>query len=286
MFTVFTPTYNRKGTLTRLYNSLVRQNDPELVWLIIDDGSNDGTEELISKFKREKKIKIEYIYKANGGKMSAVNLAHIKCHTEYMVTIDSDDMMNDGFIDRLKGDIIKISSNDNVAGIVYLACNKNNYKEIIGTKLPPDGTICKFYDIYKKYKCKGDKCTVWKTKVLREYSYPVIKGENFIPDSYLMLQISKKYSVITMNFVGTIVEYLDNGYSKNYFELVKKNPKGNMLYFREIYDVEKSFYNIYGYLLFGIYAEVNLKELIKNHPAKIRTIIIYPFVLLISKIRK
>ena len=68
MFTVFTPTYNRKETLTRLYNSLICQNDPELVWLVIDDGSSDDTEKLINKFKKEKKIIIEYIFKENGGK--------------------------------------------------------------------------------------------------------------------------------------------------------------------------------------------------------------------------
>ena len=56
MFTVFTPTYNRKETLTRLYNSLICQNDPELVWLVIDDGSSDDTEKLINKFKKKKKI--------------------------------------------------------------------------------------------------------------------------------------------------------------------------------------------------------------------------------------
>ena len=59
MFTVFTPTYNRKETLTRLYNSLICQNDSELVWLVIDDGSSDDTEKLINKFKKEKKIIIE-----------------------------------------------------------------------------------------------------------------------------------------------------------------------------------------------------------------------------------
>ena len=62
MFTVFTPTYNRKETLTRLYNSLICQNDPELVWLVIDDGSSDDTEKLINKFKKKKKIIIYNIF--------------------------------------------------------------------------------------------------------------------------------------------------------------------------------------------------------------------------------
>lgn len=284
MFTVFTPTYNRKETLTRLYNSLICQNDPELVWLVIDDGSSDDTEKLINKFKKGKKIIIEYIFKENGGKMSAVNIAHQKCHTKYMITIDSDDMMNEGFIDRIKKDIQYVENEKDIAGIVYLASNTNG--NVVGSKLPPDKTICKFYDIYNKYKCSGDKCIVWKSDVLKNYSYPLIDNEKFVPDGYLMLQISKDYSVMTMNYVGTIVEYLDSGYSNNYFELVKRNPKGTMLYYRELYNIDKSLYNIYCYLLFGIYAKVKFSKLLSDHPAKIWIVIMYPCVLILSKIRK
>lgn len=284
MFTVFTPTYNRKKTLKRLYDSLVEQGYSDLVWLVIDDGSSDGTTELINKLKEEKKIIIEYIYKENGGKMSAVNVAHKKCHTKYMITIDSDDMMSTGFIDIVSKNIMSIDGNDNIAGIVYLTSSING--EIIGSKLPPNGTVCKFYDIYGKYGCTGDKCIVWKSEVLKNYLYPLIEGEKFIPDGYLMLQISKKYDVMTMNYSGTIVEYLDTGYSNNYFELVKKNPYGTMLYYREIYEINKSLYNIYGYLLFGIYAKVSFNELLKKHSAKMRIIFMYPCIYLISKIRK
>jgi len=284
MFTVFTPTYNRKKTLTRLYKSLVEQGYPDLVWLIVDDGSTDDTEELINNFKEEGKIIIEYIYKENGGKMSAVNIAHQKCHTKYMITIDSDDMMNEKFIDRINKDIKYIEKDNTIAGIVYLTSNVNN--KIVGSKLPPDKTICKFYDIYKKYKCTGDKCVVWKSKVLKDYSYPLIEGEKFIPDGYLMLQISKKYDIMTMNYIGTIVEYLETGYTNNYFELVKKNPHGTMLYYKEVYNIDKSLYNIYAYILFGIYSKTKLRQLIKEHSSKILVFIMYPLVWIISKIRK
>ena len=54
---VITPTYNRKDTLGKLYNSILNnlQCDIEIEWLIMDDGSTDGTEECIQKFKEEKK---------------------------------------------------------------------------------------------------------------------------------------------------------------------------------------------------------------------------------------
>ena len=56
MITIFTPAYNRKHTLTRLYESLKKQTDKNFEWLIVDDGSTDRTEELIKNFQKESLI--------------------------------------------------------------------------------------------------------------------------------------------------------------------------------------------------------------------------------------
>ena len=45
--TVFTPTYNRKHTIARTYESLYCQSSNDFNWLIIDDGSSDGTREWV-----------------------------------------------------------------------------------------------------------------------------------------------------------------------------------------------------------------------------------------------
>lgn len=48
--TILTPTYNRKELLSKLYESLQLQKDKDFEWLIIDDGSTDGTSEVINQF--------------------------------------------------------------------------------------------------------------------------------------------------------------------------------------------------------------------------------------------
>ena len=45
--TVFTPAYNRAHTLRRAFESLKRQTCKDFEWLIIDDGSSDGTYDLM-----------------------------------------------------------------------------------------------------------------------------------------------------------------------------------------------------------------------------------------------
>ena len=56
--TIFTPTYNRKYLLEKVYNSLKSQINKNFIWLIVDDGSNDGTREFIEKLKLEGIINI------------------------------------------------------------------------------------------------------------------------------------------------------------------------------------------------------------------------------------
>ena len=51
--TVFTPAYNRAKTLPRTYESLKNQSCKEFVWLIVDDGSQDNTRELVQEWQKK-----------------------------------------------------------------------------------------------------------------------------------------------------------------------------------------------------------------------------------------
>ena len=44
LFTIFTPTYNRAHTLHRCFDSLSAQTLRDFEWIVVDDGSTDGTE--------------------------------------------------------------------------------------------------------------------------------------------------------------------------------------------------------------------------------------------------
>ena len=58
MLTVFTPTYNRKEKLGSVYSSLIDQTDKDFIWMIVDDGSADGTRDTVQGWIAENRIRI------------------------------------------------------------------------------------------------------------------------------------------------------------------------------------------------------------------------------------
>jgi glycosyltransferase involved in cell wall biosynthesis len=92
LITVFTPTFNRKELLSKLYIDLQNQTFKDFLWLIIDDGSTDGTNEIVQEWINANIIDIQYIHKENGGKHKAFQLAYQICETKYITDFDDDDI--------------------------------------------------------------------------------------------------------------------------------------------------------------------------------------------------
>ena len=90
---VVIPTYNRKDVLLNAVNSVLNQQKSEFDYEIIisDDGSSDRTSEL---FKRNKNKRIRYFFfKENAGVNVARNRGIAKAKGEYVIFLDSDDVM-------------------------------------------------------------------------------------------------------------------------------------------------------------------------------------------------
>lgn len=228
--TVFTPTYNRKHTINRLYKSLINQSCKRFIWLIIDDGSSDSTDELISSFIKEDIITIKYIYKKNEGKHIAINLGVDMCDTELFFIVDSDDY--------LVKDAIK-----NIICFTNSIEDKNIYCGIAGLKayqdLKPIASIpiddkkkyldANHLEITYKYNVKGDKAEVFFTNVLKKYKFPKFENENFLTECVVWNKMANDgYIIRWFNKIIYIAEYMNDGLTKNSKKLSLANPKGRM----------------------------------------------------------
>ena len=231
-FTVFTPTFNRKELLEKLYKSLQKQTFKDFEWLIVDDGSIDGTGEKVKEFLEESKLDIKYFYKENGGKQRAYNFATDKANGELFICLDSDDeYVENGFETILKY-WEKYEKNGEIAGMGYLSMYPDG--EIIGSSFPEKEMISTQFDIYNKYGVKGDKGLMFRTEIIKKYKFPVFDDEKFITEAVVYNRICEKYKMVYVNEKIEIKEYQEDGLTAKYNNLLLRNPKGQALYHNEI----------------------------------------------------
>ena len=274
MITVFTPTYNRKEELKRLYESLLKQEYKDFEWVVVDDGSTDGTEELVKEFIKDNLIKITYFKQKNQGKNMAHNKGVELAKGEYFVGVDSDCALTVDALSIVNEYREKIKDREDICGLGFLNYNMKT-REFVGSKFPEDEFEETYYNIYNKYKVTGDKELKFKTDIIKKFPFPKIEDEKFVPESLVFNRISKEYKFLFVNKGIINVDYLEDGYSNNYFDLVRRNPRGNMLYYKELYEFDKSLYNVAAYDMFGIYGKKRFKDIINEHPAKLKALIMY-----------
>ena len=223
--TVFTPTYNRAYCLHQVYESLIRQSNQNFCWLIVDDGSNDNTKELVRCWNKDGKIEIIYIFQKNQGMHGAHNTAYANIETELNICIDSDDFLPNNAIALILKKWEAVKEDDSIAGIVGLDADKN--RNIIGTAIPKELKRCTLSGLYQNHGVKGDKKLVYRTDIVKKYPpYPIFKGERFVPLDYLYLLIDQDYHLAPLNEVLIIVDYQLDGSTLNIFKQYRKNPRG------------------------------------------------------------
>lgn len=87
---VILPTYNRANYIKDAIESVLNQTYKSIELLIIDDGSIDNTEEVISPFLKDKRIR--YVKQENSGAAAARNKGLELSKGKYVAFIDSDDI--------------------------------------------------------------------------------------------------------------------------------------------------------------------------------------------------
>ena len=224
LVTVLTPVYNRRETMEKLYQSLLKQTCYQFSWLIIDDGSTDNLREKVIGWKRNNAFRITYYYKENGGKHTALNMGFQMADTELVFIVDSDDILTADAIQQIASTWEKVRSN-HLAGMVFLKGNMNG--EVIGKIFTQEGIV---NDITMRYRnnVEGDKAEVWRTDILQRFQFPVYPGEKFQGENYVWWQIAFQYDMFYVNEIIYLCEYLEGGLSRSGRRLRISCPQGGM----------------------------------------------------------
>ena len=280
-FTVFTPAFNRKSFLTPIYQSLLSQKNRDFEWLIVDDGSEDDTATTVQELINRKEIDIQYYYKENGGKHTAINLGVQKAKGDLFVIVDSDDVLVNNALELLHEQWVAIKDDQAIGGIVGLSSYKTG--KIVGSEFPDKIWDVYFPDIYHKHHLKGDKSVAFKTTVMKQFPFPEKQGINFVFEAVVWHEMAKKHKVRCINSVTQIVEYQQAGLSDSsyktwyikglafsYFQLITNNTHPFLKY-PKVYVWDYIYLVLYDLLLEGKYfSQLN------NFPEKLLYLLVYP----------
>lgn len=243
LITVFTATYNRGHLIQRIYQSLLRQKEFNFEWLVIDDGSQDQTEDLFNDWtSRDNPFEIRYYKQENRGLIRTLNRGIELARGEYFAKIDSDDYVVDDYTTNISKWVASIE-------------NSTSIYAVSGVRVTPDGIPLKgkWPDIPKEpgfvdatdleraaYDLDADMCEAWRTDVLRNYPFPVWNGEKFAPEQIVFNQIALDgYKIRWYPVAMSICEYQEGGLTKGARKLEIENPMGYaMMYNHKLkYDI-------------------------------------------------
>jgi glycosyltransferase involved in cell wall biosynthesis len=197
--TIFTPTYNRKETIARTYESicnLIPAKWGGYEWLIVDDGSTDDTMELVRQWIEENRIAIRYYRQKNQGKHVAMNFAEKQARGKFWFTIDSDDTILPDALQKYERvwQSIPEKDRDKYCGVSARCIDSDG--NIVGDKLPWQPMDVTFTDLRMKYRIEGEMLEMFRTEILRQYPFPEYDPRmRFCPEAIAWFEMAKKYKL-------------------------------------------------------------------------------------------
>lgn len=235
--TIFTPTYNRANTIARTYESLCKQTCMNFEWLVVDDGSTDNTESLVSEWMNDSIFPIRYIKQSNGGKYRAYNKGLELAEGEFFFCVDSDDWLPHNSVELIARYADTLRNIDNLAGVVALKAYQQG--TIIGASYNEPGKLCSLYNLELSGE-GGERSLVFKTSIAKMFPFPMETNEKFSGELIIYDRLHGRYEFITSNSILTICEYQVDGLTKNIRSLMLNNPAGYKLYFAQRIDMTPS----------------------------------------------
>lgn len=88
---VIVTVYNRVQTLARCVDSLLQQDLADYEVILVDDGSTDGSRNLVLEYAKENSGRVQAVLQDNGGAGKARNTGLAASAGEYITYVDSDD---------------------------------------------------------------------------------------------------------------------------------------------------------------------------------------------------
>lgn len=280
--TILTPTYNRRDGVKNLWESLQSQTVKDFEWLIVDDGSTDDTKGLIEQLRPESDFPIRYIYKANGGKHTALNAGIKEIENELTFIVDSDDCLSKDSVASILKTNRKYSARSDLCGYTFLRSFPDG--KINGKVFSPNEKMASYIDArVNADDTNADKAEVFRTSCLKEFPFPEYPGEKFLGEDMVWVRMARKYKMVHVNKAIYIGNYMEDGLTNNRRKHNIASPIGCMHRAEEFMESDIKFrYRVKGslqYIIYGRFAGMRLGDLMHQSRHKVLVAVCIPFAL-------
>lgn len=121
------PFYNPGSLIERCLRSVLQQTYADIEVIVIDDGSTDGSDDIVKNFLSDSRVK--FFQQNNLGVSTARNIGMENATGRYVAFVDSDDFLESGFVSRLVNSNNEGKINWVVSGLNYLRPYGESYHE-------------------------------------------------------------------------------------------------------------------------------------------------------------
>lgn len=129
LISVVMPVFNVKKYLSDSIESVLRQTYTNFELIIVDDGSNDGSENICDQYASLEKV---FVYhKDNGGLSSARNYGIDRANGDFLTFIDSDDCWDDCFLEKLYNSLDKYDADIAMCRYTRRPFTKNKKESVV-----------------------------------------------------------------------------------------------------------------------------------------------------------
>lgn len=198
MFTVFTPTFNRSKTLSRVFDALRGQTYGDFEWVIVDDGSTDDTAAVVAEMRNTAPFPVRFFQQQHGHKKTAVNRGVQEARGDFFLCWDSDDSAPNTTLADMVAAWQAIPTSERLAfcGVWGLCATPSG--DIVGSRFPADVFDSNHAAIRHCHRCHGEKWGFVRTSVMRDFPYPQnIRG--YVPEGVVWARIGQHYQTRYIN---------------------------------------------------------------------------------------
>jgi glycosyltransferase involved in cell wall biosynthesis len=229
---VLTSAYERADTLPRLYQSLCDQTYGDFEWVVVDDGSVDGSGDLIRGWAAEAPFPIVYHWQENRGMGTARNRGIERARGRYASLIDSDDWYLPHALERMLAtwESIPAARRDSYANVEGLRVDTEG--NLVLDRYPSDVFDSTYFELRAFHRITGDSAGMYRREVLAANLFPEDLGWHVTP-AITWNRISRDYSTRFVNEIWAGTDYQTGGLSAIESRLRLEYGEAQLVYWRE-----------------------------------------------------